>query len=238
MAHESAQRCGSKLSRVFRIESSFTILFTGLIVLFLLIPFIVDHFLALELMLLALSVGLVIGVYALSRSRRLLATAVVLVVVNQGLRWAALASGDPTLVLLAHISRPIFFGFATFFIIRHLFRESEVTTETVFAVLCGYLLLGIVWASLYALIELLNPGSFVSGGEPVFSSHLGQLDRGRGSLLFYFSFVTLTTLGYGDVTPATSAAGTFAALEAVTGQLYIAILIARMVSMHVVRLKE
>jgi len=238
VAHEPAQRCGSKLSSRIRIESSFTILFTALVVLFLLLPYFITHFIALELIVMAISAGLVAGVYALSRNRRLLTVAIVLVVLNQGLHWSMLMSYDPALVLLSQISQTVFYGFATVFIIQHLFRGSKVTTETVFAVLCGYLLLGIVWASVYGLIELLSPGSFVSGGEPIFDSHLEQLDQRRGSTLFYFSFVTLTTLGYGDVTPGTAAAGTFAALEAITGQLYIAILIARMVAMRVVDLKQ
>jgi hypothetical protein len=85
----------------------------------------------------------------------------------------------------------------------------------------AYLLLGIIWAHAYALVALQRPGAFA-----------GPVSPGDGPrAFFYFSFVTLATLGYGDVLPVHPAARSLATLEAVTGTLYIAILLARLVSL-------
>ncbi len=103
-----------------------------------------------------------------------------------------------------------------------------VTTERVGAdAICGaiavYLLIGVVWAVCYSVIEALAPGSF-GFTDPSF-------DKAWNELL-YFSLVTLTTLGYGDITPVGAVARIWSALEAVTGTLYLAVLIARLVSLY------
>jgi hypothetical protein len=85
--------------------------------------------------------------------------------------------------------------------------------------IAAYPLLGVAWAEAFALLEALRPGSF--------SGAVGLAEGGRG--WFYFSFVTLTTVGYGDILPVHPAARSLAMLEAVTGPLYNAILLARLV---------
>lgn len=87
-------------------------------------------------------------------------------------------------------------------------------------------MLGATWAWLFSLLEFFLPGSFrlpeiIANGDSV-----AQLDVRRLSQFFYFSLVTLSTLGYGDITPISHPARNLAALEAVVGQLYIAVLVA------------
>jgi hypothetical protein len=101
------------------------------------------------------------------------------------------------------------------------FRAGPVTGHRVQGGIAAYLLLGLSWAQAYALLELLRPGSF-SGAIGVAGGHRAWV---------YFSFVTLTTVGYGDILPVHPAARSLAVLEAVTGPLYIAILLARLVSL-------
>ena len=103
------------------------------------------------------------------------------------------------------------------------FRAGPVTRHRIQGGIAAYLLLGLVWADAYALVETLHPGSF--------SGPIGVAGGRRGWL--YFSFVTLTTVGYGDILPVHPAARSLAMLEAVTGPLYIAILLARLVSLAV-----
>jgi len=81
-----------------------------------------------------------------------------------------------------------------------------------------------MWAFVYSVLESIHPGSFATGE--------GQIEGGR-RLYIYYSFVTITTLGYGDITPTTDLASTFSFLEAVIGQLYLAVLIARLVGVHI-----
>jgi len=102
-------------------------------------------------------------------------------------------------------------------------RTGPVTFQRIQGAIAAYLLLGILWATAYALLGDLRPGAF--------SGPVSLADGPRA--YFYFSFVTLTTVGYGDVLPVHPAARSLAMLEAVTGPLYLAILVARLVSLAV-----
>lgn len=117
----------------------------------------------------------------------------------------------------------LFFGFVTVRILAHILRTKEITSETLYAAICVYILLGITWASAFFLVEEFNPGSFRTGHE---QNSITSSDT------IFFSFVTLTTTGYGDITPVTNEARSLAFLEAIVGQLYLAILVARLVSLY------
>jgi hypothetical protein len=115
-----------------------------------------------------------------------------------------------------------FFGFISVGFFSYLGRAGAVTDDRIFVSVSLYLLLGMLWFSLYNLLEAIHPGSFVLQSTPLSS-------RPPGTLL-YLSLATLTTLGYGDIVPATPIARMVAALEAVAGVLYIAITVARLVA--------
>ncbi len=118
------------------------------------------------------------------------------------------------------------------------FGARTVTVGTIRGALCIYILLGVVWASVYALVETSHPGSF-SFPEITRVAPEGVDAPGRRTLgatgFFYYSFVTLTTLGYGDITPRTELARTLSWFEALVGQLFIAVTLARLVAVHVSR---
>ncbi len=108
--------------------------------------------------------------------------------------------------------------------LRAVLKARRVTRETVQLGLSCYLLLGLLWAAAYATLELLQPGSLsLPPGMSV------QAAYGQAS---YFSFVTLTTVGYGDILPVTPAARGLANLEAVAGVLFVAVFIARLIAAY------
>ena len=107
------------------------------------------------------------------------------------------------------------------------FTSQEITANRVVGAVTLYLLFGVLWAIIYAVIERANPGSFAGVTEP--------LTQGWSTDWLYFSFVTMTTLGYGDVTPISATARTFAYLQAVFGQFYIAILVAGLVGAYITK---
>ena len=104
----------------------------------------------------------------------------------------------------------------------HIEQEEEVTSDLIMAAACAYILLGLVWANAYYLVEILHPDSFKASenmGDDIWN-------------FYYYSFVTLTTVGYGDITALTKPARALSILEAITGQLYLAIMISRLVGLH------
>src|SRR5207237_7763684 len=106
-------------------------------------------------------------------------------------------------------------------------RSMRVDIEVLCAAISVYLLLGLIWALAYALLEQLSPDSFAFAANPHSS---GRMDRFNA---FYFSFVTLSTVGFGDVNLVSRLVRSLAVMEAVTGTFYVAILIARLVAMYV-----
>ncbi|MEL6195819.1 MAG: ion channel [Myxococcota bacterium] len=118
-----------------------------------------------------------------------------------------------------------FFVYVIFFLFRYLFSAPNVTTNTLLASLSIYFALAIVWGMLYGLLEVFYPGSFKLGLE--------QGSNPKINDLLYFSVVTLTTLGYGDISPLSPQAKTVAATEALVGQIYLTVLVARLVGLHI-----
>ena len=116
----------------------------------------------------------------------------------------------------------LFFFFCTWLIICSIFKESHVTIDMIYGSILAYLLIGISWAVIFCCIEFCVPDSFSFGSEIKLTE--------RASALFYFSFVTLTTLGYGDVLPVTGFSRTITYLESIIGVMYPAILVATLVS--------
>lgn len=109
--------------------------------------------------------------------------------------------------------------------LARVFAPGPVTTHRLVGAVVAFVLAGLTWAYAYQWLETVRPGSF----------HLGAIPKGSYSALVYYSFVTLTTVGYGDVTPASSAARALSNVESLLGVLYPAIFIGRLLSKQVGR---
>ena len=145
---------------------------------------------------------------------------------------------DPYRVLQAvalHSLLLLFLGFAVVVILSNIFAETAITVDKVLGAVCGYLLAAGMWANAYALTVLFVPGSFRMSPE---LAHEVSSWYGRVSLFNYFSVVTLTTMGYGDVTPVRPPATSLAMLEAVFGQFYIAVVVAQLVGLRLAQAFE
>lgn len=135
-------------------------------------------------------------------------------------------------LLVGHLCEVFFLFGAAALIVKSLFNNRSITFDGIFGAVCGYLFLGLGWAVVYSMNESFQPGSFQIGQSLVAD---GDPARPLPHVLTYYSFVTLTTVGYGDISPISSATRTFSWIEAITGQFYLAVIVAGLVSMLVTK---
>jgi len=135
---------------------------------------------------------------------------------------------EPALRTAAAVLRLAFLAYVCGVVILRVLRERNVSYDTLAGAACGYMLLGLVWSELYILTELWLPGSF----EIPAGFRIGPEADPRAALV-YFSFITLTTVGYGFVHPSNPGAGGLCVAEALIGQFYLAVMVARLVGLHI-----
>lgn len=158
------------------------------------------------------------AVYAVSEKRRSFLIALGLALFSLGITWYNSLAATPVSPVLDQGTNVVFFGYVSILIAIHLYHAEEITADTVFGAICLYLFFAFIWGFLYSLIYYLNPHSFDLG------------PHGHDVLTFlYFSIVTLTTLGYGDIIPLSPPAMALTSLQAVVGPVYLAVLIAHIV---------
>ena len=158
---------------------------------------------------------LLAGVAALSTHPAVRTALLALVVGATAVRWGPFAAQITAAAGLVSIAA------MSFVVLAQTFRAGPVNVHRIQGAVAAYLMLGLFWALAYELVALLVPGAFSGAG-------LGAAERPS---FIYYSFVTLTTVGYGDITPVHPVARSLAVAEALTGQLYPAILLARLVSL-------
>ena len=124
---------------------------------------------------------------------------------------------------------------ASWLIVRSLFQPAVLTFDSISGAICGYLFLGLGWSVFYVLINDFQPDSFQIDPALVRTSDSQHLLL---NVMTYYSFVTLTTIGYGDVVPMTPLTRTLAWMEAVSGQFYLAVVVASLVSLMPVSRKS
>jgi hypothetical protein len=177
---------------------------------------------------------LISGSFSVSaRSRVLFPCAVGLAAATLILQVCLYVSPSPLLLAFRVTSLMLFLGVVTGAVLYRVLRRGSVTTHRVGGAIAVYLMLGLLWASAYSLVFIHDPQSFDLARPPDATDELSEVQTEGMSRLVYFSFVTMTTLGYGDVTPQSEFAGNLAILQALTGQIYLAVILARIVSLLV-----
>ena len=172
------------------------------------------------------SLVLLAGIVAVADRKRVLVIAIVLAIPAIAGRWMNHFRPDlipPAVFLVAGL---ILIAFVVGNLLRFVLRAPSVNTEVLCASISAYLMLGLMWTLAYWLVDQLTPGGAFS-----FNTNAGRQSM-NGFNALYFSFVTLSTVGYGDITPLSRIARWLAAMEAMTGLLYVTVLIARLVSLY------
>jgi hypothetical protein len=200
-------------------------LLLSLLLIILLSPFLGTHRVGEFFLLIALFVTLTVAVLELHGKRTLrwlaitVATPIVLV------ELAGVFYPSRLLMILDYVLLMAFFGFSSVGLFTYLGKPGAISSGRLYASVSLYLMLATFWFALYNLTEAIYPASFVQAGAPATA-------RVPRAALLYFSLITLTTVGYGDIVPVTPAARVFAALEGAAGVLYIAITVARLVAAY------
>lgn len=208
-------------------QGNFFYLLFSLLLLLVLIPFFGGTVVGNIVVDIAFSAVLLSAIYAVSERKQQFMIAIVLAIPMLVTRWVNHFVNNNSLFLTSEGFTTLFLVFTAVLILSHVLRDEEVTANKIYGALSVYLLIGLTWALLFVMIEGIWPGSFLMGqasGIPLVK---------RLPQFIYYSFVTLTTLGYGDITPLTPPVQTLAYLEAVIGQIYLAVLIARLVGLHI-----
>lgn len=208
-------------------HANFGFMLLGLILLWFTMPFmaLVSTEIGDIALYLALGVALCLGAWTLSRERTRFLIAASITVSAVACSVIAYLTGDLVAKFLVLILEIVFWLMSAWFVARHLMAPGPVDKNRIAGGVCIYMIAAVVWAFSYTLLNLWIPGSFNGLGSVPFEDQLAEM--------LHFSYVTLTTLGYGDMTPAHPFARWLTQAEAVFGQLYIAILIATLVGMWI-----
>lgn len=199
----------------------------GLILLLILFPVFED--LARPVLLTALVAAVfVVGVTAVHPGRSRVRNAVALAVLLIGVTGLLLTLPADSVIYTCTLSAvlvttAVLIGYCIYCVLRYVLHATYITRDQIYAGICVYIMFGFAFGCIYYIAGMLDPGGF--------AVNTGKSEPSRRPDLMYFSFVTLATLGYGDITPVTKAVRIVAELEALSGSLYMAGFMARLVSM-------
>ena len=211
----------------------FTVLLMAILLLLLVEPFVEGHQLEQAITTLSLSAVLISSLYALRLKRSFFVVGLILVTPAFVGRLVLAFETTYTLEMLSAGFAAAFVLYTVGGLVTRLFTIKQVSLDMIAASICAYLMMGLGWGFIFAMIEITQHGSFTA-------SLLNHDSLGRPLPIMtalhnfiYYSFVCLTTTGFGDIAPVTQVARVISVMESVFGQLYIAILISRLVSLEV-----
>ena len=149
--------------------------------------------------------------------------------------WAGIFAPSIFPPIIGIVLKSLFFAYFIYILLVNVFQTDKITTDLIYGSICIYLLLGVEWAFIYSILDFTRPGSIafemLEGASGEFNREIVQ----RIPHYLYFSFTTLTTLGYGDIAPQTLSARMMTSMEAILGQFYLTILVARLIGLHLIR---
>ncbi len=223
------QRRQGRLSRLrdFQRQRRFEFLFGGLLLLLIISPVFEKSSVSREFLAGITSLILISGIYTvLHESRWFFIAALLLTGVNFLTLWWEYASWSRGAALVHYAGLLIFFLFIIVIIFRHISKETSITRNVIYGAVTIYLLLAFTWGLLFAVVFILDHESFRNVVIPA-NSYFSPVP------FWYLSFLTITTMGYNDMAPASDLARSLAMIEAVIGQLYLVLQVSLLVGLRV-----
>ncbi|MGO8920182.1 MAG: ion channel [Stellaceae bacterium] len=217
------------LAHVMKGHGPCTYLMLSLLAVILVFPYLTQGIVARISIGILYSMVLLFGAHAVAQNRRLVILGTGLAVLGVALQWTALLTGHLVIRQFAALTYAAFLAITIVEVLQYILKRGPLTADKLHGALAGYIMLAMLWAFIYALTESLTPDSFAPG-------HLNLGDADAFFRLFYFSFTTLTTTGFGDITPVTDQARSFVIIEEFAGVFYVGVLIARLAGLYPAKL--
>lgn len=215
------------MMKIYFRQNNFYYLLAALLFLLLILPVIRDLYGSTNRFVgqLVFSTALIFSVLGLAKSIKWLLTGLLLVLGGIFCMYLYLFTQYLPLLYIALSSDFLFLTLVIAIATQQVIHSEAITLHNIAGAICVYILLGVIWSVLYMFIYMLIPESF---------SGINEVNQQiQFSDFLYFSFVTLTTLGYGDLLPLSATAKTLAFIEAIFGQFYMATLVAGLVAIHI-----
>jgi hypothetical protein len=178
------------------------------------------------------SLTLISGIYAVSTIRRHVVIAALISTLQVLMAAISLKTGATLTDVIAAAFISVFYIYVLVIVLAYVVKGAEVTRDEILGAVSIYLLIGFTWASFYHIVFSLQPAAF-----SVSDAFLNIAGRSQPDFV-YFSFITLLTVGYGDVRPVSGIARSLAMLEGIVGVLYIGVFISRLLSLYKLQSKE
>ena len=227
--HPSATTTGS--IRVGQELNLLPVLLVALVFVLLVVPMTGTAQFAGALFRLGFTALLLFGVFAARQLRTLFASALFVVAIAVPLSWVTMFVDHPYIFAASCALDCVFFIAMAVLILSSVIRKHLATVNSIFGAISSYLLLGLAWAALYWGLDRVDNQTFDFSRAPaIIDADESTAQVKELSQFIYFSFVTMSTLGYGDISPQTPLAQTLAWMQSVAGQFYIAVLVAWLVS--------
>ena len=214
----------------------FAVLFVLLFCVLLIPPYFEDSLWMAEVWHGLFTLVLLWALYTVVGSRRVLILASIVLIPTIASTWLAGPEQVRQMAYLDNFTNIVYFGLICIFLARYIFTTRRVTQEVIFAAMCFYMILAVLWAAIYTNLELFYGDAFMFQGQ--LAEQVGVDLDNLFQHMIYYSFVTLSTLGYGDIVPVHRVAQNWATMEAMIGQFFIAIVMARLVSIYTVQKEE
>lgn len=209
----------------------FGVLFGALAAMILLMPLAAQQHGPAVILRALLTLVLLSGVYASSRNRAVLMVSILLAGSASITGWIADLRDSEMTAAVSWVLAVVNITFVGGVVATAVLRREQVTGDAIFAILSVFLLIGIAFAIVFALVEYFHPGSFLLRGEIIPGADTLTGSAYSFSVLLYLSFVTLATVGYGDIHPIEPLAQILCATEGIVGQVFLAVVVARVIGM-------
>lgn len=205
-----------------KIKGKFGAFFISTLFLSTIYPFFLNSKSGIILLHILITSVLVTGIQLVSYQRKLFWIGSVWGLIAILLTWLVVFQANKSVSIAWSLCLLCFYSFITICTLVLVSKSQRVTLDTILGAISGYLAIAITWAMLFYYLELVEPGSF----------NLPKGTQPTPDIFIYFSHITISSVGYGDITPATPLARSFTALLGITGQLYLAVLIGILIGIY------